>query len=366
MEKLDHEADEAGSTAVQIVLCPDVYPISPVQAGDEKVDAVFRVIGDADFSAVNFEIPLTDRELAVPKLLNIKAPPTAAEGLSSLGFSVATLANNHAGDYGWEGLVDTRRALEAQSIQVVGMGETLNEALRPAVTSVKSKRIGVIGFSCLAPAGFGASSTRPGIACLQVTTGYEVDPGYQMEEPGDPGCMTIRTRVRDQDLAAACEAVKQAKKSCDCLIASVHWGFGSTEALAEYQEPLARALIDAGVDVIHGHHPHAIQAIGFYQKKPVIFSANVLIGQQVFLPASDQVHDIWRAMSDEGFITRLYFGANGVQEVEVIPTILNDHRLPEIAPPDVASRIYERLRGLSAIRGGAVRRVDGRIMVSPG
>lgn len=363
MEKLDHEADEAGST-VEIVLCPDVYPISPVHAGDEKVGAVFKLIGEADFSVVNFEIPLTDRGVAVPKLLNIKASPSAAEGLSSLGFSVASLANNHAGDYGWDGLLDTRRALKAQSIEVVGMGETLAEALSPVVTSVKSKRIGVIAFSCLAPAGFGASSTRPGIACLQVTTGYELDPGYQMEEPGDSGCITIRTRVRDQDIAAACEAVREAKKSCDCLIASVHWGFGSTEALAEYQEPLARALIDAGADVIHGHHPHAIQAVGFYQEKPVIFSANVLIGQQVLLPASDQVHEIWRAMSDEGFVTRLHFGAQGVRDIEIVPTVLNERRLPEIAPPEVAGRIYERLSRLSAVRGGAVRRVEGRIVVS--
>ncbi|MFU0507548.1 CapA family protein [Pseudaminobacter sp. NGMCC 1.201702] len=223
----------------------------------------------------------------------------------------------------------------------------------------------MIAFSCLAPAGFGASSTRPGIACLQVTTGYEVDPSYQMEEPGDPGSITIRTRVRDQDLAAACEAVREAKKSCDCLIVSVHWGYGSTEALAEYQEPLAMALIDAGADVIHGHHPHAIQAVGFYRGKPVIFSANVLIGQQVFLPASEQVHEIWRAMSDEGFITRLHFGAQGINEVEIIPTVLNEGRLPEIAPPEIAGRIYERLSRLSALRGGAVRRVEGRIIVSP-
>jgi len=363
MEKPDQDT---GSETVEIVLCPDVYPISPVHAGDEKVDAVFSVIGDADFSVVNFEIPLTDRGSAVPKLLNIKAPPTAAERLSSLGFNVATLANNHAGDYGWDGLMDTRRALEAQSIQVVGIGETLDEAMRPVVTSVKSKRIGVIGFSCLAPAGFGASATRPGIACLQVMTGYEVDPGYQMEEPGDVGCITIRTRVRDQDLAAACEAVRQAKTICDCLIASVHWGFGSTEALAEYQEPLAKALIDAGADVIHGHHPHAIQAVGFYREKPIIFSANVLIGQQVFLPASDQVHEIWRAMSDQGFLTRLHFGAQGVRHVEIIPTVLNERRLPEIAPPEVAGRICERLSRLSALRGGAVRGVEGRILVSPG
>nr|WMC98927.1 CapA family protein [Aminobacter aminovorans] len=365
MEKLDHEANEAGSTEVQIVLCPDVYPISPVHIGDEKVDAVFRLIGDADISVVNFEIPLTDRGVAVPKLLNIKAPPSAAQGLSSLGFSVATVANNHAGDYGWDGLVDTRHALEAQSIKVVGMGETLAEALRPAVARIKSKNIGVIAFSCLAPAGFGASPTRPGIACLQVVTGYELNPGYQMEEPGDPGCMTIRTRVRDQDLAAACEAVRQAKQNCDCLIASVHWGFGSTEALAEYQEPLAMALIDAGADVIHGHHPHAIQAVGFYRQKPVIFSANVLIGQQVFLPASDQVHEIWRAMSDEGFVTRLCFGAQGVFDIEIIPTLLNARRLPEIAPPDVAGRIFDRLSRLSGLQGGVVRRVGGRIMLSP-
>lgn len=361
MRGIEDNGDEA--TPLQIILCPDIYPIAPVDIGGEKVGAVFRAIGDADFSLVNFEIPLTDRGTPAQKLLSIRASPSAARGLSSLGFKVATLANNHAPDYGWDGLVDTRQALEAEAIRTVGTGDTIADALRPVVTTVKSRRIGVIAFSCLTPAGAGASAGRPGIACVHVATSYEVDPWYQMEEPGDPGCVSIRTHVREDDLAMACQAVREAKRLCDCLIVSVHWGFGSTEALAEYQRPLAEALIEAGADVIHGHHPHAIQAVGFHRNKPILFSANVLIGQQVFLPASDQVHELWRAMSADGFLTRLHLDAEGIGNIEIIPTTLNRNRLPEIAPPSIADRIFERLARLSPPQGGVVRRSEGRIMV---
>jgi poly-gamma-glutamate synthesis protein (capsule biosynthesis protein) len=357
--QIDHEG------IVEVLLCPDVYPVANIPLDNINADPIFSAIRDSDFSVINFEIPLTERGMPTQKLLSIRTSPTAVDGFSSLKFRVATLANNHAPDYGWEGLMDTRKALEDQLIQVVGLGETLAAALQPVITTVKSKKIGVLAFSCLSPAGAAASSDRSGIACVRILTSYEIDPGYQMEEPGDPGCISIRTRVQSDDLAMVCDVVRKAKESCDYLIASIHWGFGSTEALAEYQPALAEALIDAGADVIHGHHPHAIQAIGFYRDRPIIFSANVLIGQQVFLPASEQVHELWRAMSSEGFIARLTLGDKNDSGIEVIPTVLNEQRLPVSPTPATVDRILERLEKLSVLQGGAVRRMDGRIMVFP-
>ena len=65
------------------------------------------------------------------------------------------------------------------------------------------RRVGIIAFSCLTPTGMAAAPDRPGISALHVETAYEIDPWYQMEEPGDPSVVRIRTRVRDADLAKA-------------------------------------------------------------------------------------------------------------------------------------------------------------------
>ena len=69
---------------------------------------------------------------------------------------------------------------------------------------------------------------------------------YQMEEPGDPSVIRVRTEVAGDDLTFATGAVKAAKAACDVLAVTIHWGFGSGEELAEYQLPLARALVAAG------------------------------------------------------------------------------------------------------------------------
>ena len=243
--------------------------------------------------------------------------------------------------------------------------KTSEEASSPIIREVAGRRVGVIAFSCLTPTGMGAGPNRPGISALHVETAYEIDPWYQMEEPGDPSVVTIRTRVREADRLRAEAIVRQARGSCDLLVVTMHWGYGSGEVLAEYQRPLAEALIEAGADVIHGHHPHAVHPVGFYRGKPILYGLGTFIGQQVFLPAPQTVQALWAGMSPDGAVAELHFTEGSVAEVILHPTTLNDDRLPVLARGSVFDRIANRLARLSTPYGASVTRRDGGLVAAP-
>ena len=346
-------------TMIGITLGGDILPVRSLVPPPASAERVYELIRSADLALGNFEMPLTDRGTLVQKLLNIRAPACIAPDVPVLGYDVLTIANNHAVDCGWEGLVDTREGLQAGGIAVIGIGETRDLAAGPLVREVAGLRIGIVAFSCLTPPGTSAGPDRPGISPIHVITAYEVDPWYQMEEPGDPSVVRVRTAVRPDDLDWAAGVVARTKAECDLVIVTIHWGFGSGETLADYQMPLARALVEAGADIVHGHHPHAIHGIGFHKGKPIFFSSGTFIGQQVFLEASPQVKDLWAAMSPDGYIAVLSATPHSITEIQLHPTTLDDDRLPILVEGQAAERIGERIARLSAPLGATVSLSNG-------
>jgi poly-gamma-glutamate synthesis protein (capsule biosynthesis protein) len=265
-----------------------------------------------------------------------------------MGIRLATLANNHAVDFGWDGLQDTIHALREAGVETIGAGANAQEAWALHLNQVGSLRVGTLAMSCLTPAGMSAAADRAGIAALHVRTAYEVDPWYQAEEPGDPSVVRVRTSLMDHELSALRDRVRQARRSCDFLIATVHWGFGSSAQLADYQPALAHFLVDEGVDFVHGHHPHALQPLESYKGRHIVYSANVLVGQQVFLDASEQVHSLWAAMSPFGFLTEASMHQDGQCEVKLLPIRLGKDRLPRFLDATETQRIADHLREISA------------------
>jgi poly-gamma-glutamate synthesis protein (capsule biosynthesis protein) len=79
-------------------------------------------------------------------------------------------------------------------------------------------------------------------------------------------------------VARACEAVADTKRRADLVIVAIHWGvsFGwlplNQSELCTYEQPLGRALIDAGADAVIGHHPHVLHGIETYCKRPIFYS----------------------------------------------------------------------------------------------
>ena len=128
---------------------------------------------------------------------------------------------------------------------------------------------------------------------------------------------------------------------------------------------IALGLAEAGADIIHGHHPHAIHGIGYHSGKPILFSAGTLVGQQVFLPASPQVIALWAGMSPDGFLTQLSWSDGEIGPLVLTPTTLDADRMPVAAEGPAYAAIADRLTRLSAPLGGAIRSIDGRLEAVP-
>lgn len=337
-----------------VALAGDVIPARPLTPAPESAEKVYALVGAADIAIGNLEMALTHENVPVRKMITRKANPDIARDIYMLGFDVLSVANNHTVDYGWPGLLETATALAAGGVRVIGAGATRREAAAPVIERVAGRRVGIIAFSCLTPAGMDASDERPGIASIRIDTAYQIDAAYQLEEPGDPSVVRIRTQAQADDLAFATDAVRRLRGDCDLLIVSIHWGFGSGEALAEYQMPLGAALIEAGADIVHGHHPHAVHAIGAHRGKPILFGLGTFMAQQFFLNSGPAAKAMRAGMSPDGYIALVDVEPDDRLSVRIVPTTLDSNYTPTLAEGVAFDRIAERLSRLSGAHGVSI------------
>lgn len=324
----------------------------------ERLRAAHLAIG-------NFEMPLTRGGDRQEKLLTIRADPEVAEDVGRLGLDVVTVANNHSHDYGWAGLSETMELLQRQGLQVIGAGPTRAAAAQPAICRLPECTVGVLPFSCLLPPGAGALDDRAGISPIRVESWTSLDPAYVMEEPGDAAAITLHTRVSEEALAHAQQCVQRAREQVDFLIVTIHWGFGAGDELADYQQPLGHALIDAGADIVHGHHVHTVHPVELYRGKLILYGLGTFVGQQTYLPATPQVQAMWREMSREGLVAQIEILSDGSYELTVIPTLLGHERLAEPAETEELDAFIKRLNRLSAPFGSHVAMLDEGFAIRP-
>lgn len=184
------------------------------------------------------------------------------------GFDVLSFANNHILDYGNGPFLDTIDLLRDNGMQVVGAGADLTEARRPVITEANGVRVGFLACSSIQVPSYAAGPDKPGCVPLRVHTAYH----EQWEEyPGTPPA--IRTFVHEEDQRALLDDIRALREQVDMLAVSVHWGpllrFGE---LSEYQQGTAHAIIDAGADVLLGHHPHIMKPVEVYRGKVIFYS----------------------------------------------------------------------------------------------
>ena len=204
------------------------------------------LLGSADLALVNVEMAISDRGVAVPgKQFTFRAPPVAAEIIGDAGIDVATLANNHARDFGADALLDTVELLEAQGVATVGAGATSTDAFTPAILTVgppeRPISVAVLGANLVMPSGFAATSNRAGVA---------------------------NGNDRDRVLAN----VRVAAEANDVVIVTLHWGIECDTCPQPTHERFAEQLLEAGATAVIGHHPHVLQPVVFEDGKVVAFS----------------------------------------------------------------------------------------------
>ncbi len=289
---------------------------------DYPFAAVGRELKNGDIAVANLESPVarSGKTFTTKRYHYLSAPQTAM-ALRNAGFSVVTLANNHMMDFGPPALAETRQHLERSGIACTGGGTSLSIARSPAIITVKGKKVAFLAYSMTFPDAFYAAANRPGTA---------------------PG---VARYVR--------EDITLARKSADYVVVSFHWGAENICLPKSYQVAAAHGAIDAGADVILGHHPHVLQGIERYKNGVIFYS----LGNFAFGTASKTAR--------RSIIARVFL-ENGVKGVELVPlNVLNRdvHYQPRVLSGREGREVIDHLIRLSGRWNTAIITVEGRHLV---
>ena len=198
----------------------------------------------ADLAIVNLETSVGTGGRPEPgKRFTFQAPPSAFAALAAAGIDVATMANNHALDFGRAPLAGMFADIAAAGradppLAVVGIGRDVDEAFRPARTDVDGTVVATIGAT--------VADTDP-----------TADPTGQWaatdSAAGTADALDPRRLLR---------ATSQADRSADVVVVYMHWGVQGQSCPGSSQRSLAVRLVEAGADVVVGSHAHLLQGDG--------------------------------------------------------------------------------------------------------
>jgi poly-gamma-glutamate synthesis protein (capsule biosynthesis protein) len=283
---------------------------------------MIELIRGADVAFANLEMLFHDYEpypMTESGGTYMRADPVLAKEIAWAGFDIVGRANNHANDYGVEGIrLTTKHTAEAGLIQA-GVGESLEEAREPRYLDSAKGRVALISVASTFPdasrAGrsFGVTRARPGLNPLRFTTTYYVTrpqfdalrsaltaagqiraPQQQAAGQEATSQMTalgrrfvvgekqeVRTEPLKEDLDEIAAAVKNASRMADYTIVCFHTHEGGADRFTppEFLMTFARAMVDAGADIVTGTGPHVLRGIELYKGKPILYSLGDFIFQ---------------------------------------------------------------------------------------
>lgn len=223
----------------------------------------------ADFAFCQLETSLAGKGVRLPQARHaVLTVPAVAPAMKQAGFSVVSFAGNHCLDWGNEAFFETIENLRKNGMEVVGVGANIRDARNPVIQQANGVRIAFLAYSTILPQAYWAEANRPGCAPMRAHTIHEP---VEHDQPGTPA--RIHTYAHREDLAAMCDDIRKAKQQADIVAVSHHWGIHFIPyVLADYQSDVAYAAIDAGADIILGHHAHILKALEVYKGKPIFYS----------------------------------------------------------------------------------------------
>jgi len=230
-------------------------------------------------------------------------PPGGAEGLKESGWDIVSLANNHMWDYGKDALFETMEYLEQAGVTYTGSSRTTKNLYSPTVLESNNQSIAFLAFTML-------------------LNGYE-----------NAGALDYVT-WKDEDKLI--EAITNIKDEMDWVIVSMHGGVEYKSQPTQEKIDLAHALIDAGADIIVGHHPHIPQGIEEYKDGVIFYS----LGNFAFW----QPFGYW---TEHTFVPEITLNTNGTFTYEL--TGINSGWQPSLAEGDDIDEILNHINDLSTI-----------------
>lgn len=286
---------------------------------------VAEAMRGADVTILNLECCISDRGTPWPapgKPFFFRAPPAAVDVLRGLGVDAVTLANNHALDFGFDALLDTRTHLEAAGIAAVGAGADAAEARMPVTITANGMRLGLIGVTDH-PEDFAAGPSRPGVAYADL--GGDV-PSWLLD------------------------GVRAARAQCDLVLVTPHWGPNMVVEPLPGTLSAAAQLVEAGATLVAGHSAHVFHGV----QGRVLFDLGDFLDDYAVDP---------RLRNDLGILWLVTLDANGPIRLEALPLGL-DFCFTRLATADEFGWIERRLaRSCAALGGPPVSREAARLVI---
>ena len=199
----------------------------------------------------------------------VVAPAANAAPLARAGFGVMSLANNHSVDGGHAALLRCRDALHGLGITSCGAGESIDAARAPAYRDLGGLRIAFLAYSAVFPHGYEAKKAVPGLAPLRAHTFYRP---WEVNEWNPGLAPRVTTEPFPADLAGFLDHLRAARAKADIVVVSVHWGdFTRPFAITDHERRVGHLAIDAGADMVFGHHHHMLRGVEVRDGKPIFY-----------------------------------------------------------------------------------------------
>jgi poly-gamma-glutamate synthesis protein (capsule biosynthesis protein) len=264
--------------------------------------AMRELLKSADLAMANLESPIDDQFRYHTGGTTFTGDPKLLDGVQRAGLDFVSLANNHIGNAGSDGILETVAELDRRGIAHSGAGKNFTAARQAAILEARGTKIAVIGCDDIGGAW---------------TSGNKV---------GSRAC----NRAMTADISAA-------KRVADVVVVYPHWGIEYRATPTARQRQYAKDWIAAGADVIIGNHPHWAGAVEQLNGKLAFYA----LGNFVF----DQM---WREQTMEGIVLELTFQGSTLRQAWLHPTLVIDQAQPNFMDPaGDGQRVLQQVRRAS-------------------
>ncbi|MGV9539674.1 CapA family protein [Streptosporangium sandarakinum] len=277
-----------------------------------------------DARVVNLETSVTRSDDFAPgKTVHYRMNPANLPCLAAVRPDVCALANNHVLDFGRRGLAETLDALAAAGLRSAGAGRDSEEARRPVAVPLRGGgRVLVLSFgteSSGIPPDWAATADRAGVDLADLAAG-----------------------TPDAEAARITDRVRRIRRPGDVVVASVHWGSNWGYDVPPDLVRFAHALVDGGVDVVHGHSSHHPRPVEVYRDRLVLYGCGDLIDDYEGITGYEEYRDELRLL----YLVSLEAASGRLAGLRMAPVRTRRMRLHR-APDEDAAWLRAVLDGVS-------------------
>lgn len=264
---------------------------------------ILDIMKSSDIMIANSEFTVSNRGTKLPnKTYTFRAKPERLSIYDEMGIDLVTLANNHVYDYGLDAFNDMLDTFNEYKIPHIGAGHNIEEAKKPYYFIINGYKIAFV------------SATRAEKNIMTPGATDDIGGVFRCYDPTD-----------------MINLIKELKSSSDYVIPIIHFGRENSHELEDEQVSSAHAYIDAGADMVVGHHAHTLQGVEVYNDKPIIYNlGNFLFNNETIDTALFKVN----------------LNKDGTMEYYIIPALQKDSKA-EVLEGDDKLRVINDINSWS-------------------